>query len=156
MSSRSGSTWVAQPGRQRSSRAAPAVTRSASGGRGRVGVRIGPPCGRVGGWRWGRVRPWRDSGFAPRTVTGRGRELDQAEGQQPRRFAVLAAAVRFDPAAVGGLTAALLLPLQELLQRGGVHRFTSLAAGGWLRIEASVLGGTMASRPVPASRWWGR
>ena len=44
---------------------------------------------------------------------------DEAEGQQPGRLAVLAGAVGFDEAAVGGLTAAVLLDLAlELLQRG--------------------------------------
>jgi hypothetical protein len=67
--------------------------------------------------------------------------LDQAEGQQPGRLAVFAGAVGFDKAAVGGLTAAVLLDLAlELLQRGTPHSVHLLPGG--LRVGgggASVL-----------------
>jgi hypothetical protein len=66
----------------------------------------GPPwCGLGGSLLWG--------GQWGLKVGG----LDEAEGQQPRRLAVVAGAVGFDPAAIGGLTAAVLLELAlELLE----------------------------------------
>jgi hypothetical protein len=47
---------------------------------------------------------------------------NEAEGEQPRRLAVVAGAVGFDKAAVGGLTAAVFLELAlELFERGTPH-----------------------------------
>ena len=74
--------------------------------------------------------------------------LDEAEDEQPGRLAVVAGAVGFDKAAVGGLTAAVLLDLAlELLQRGAPHA-VHLLLGWWLAVGgASVHGGVPGSRP---------
>src|SRR5215213_6828772 len=65
--------------------------------------------------------------------------LDEAEGEQPGRLAVVAGAVGFDEAAVGGLTAAVLLELAlELFQRGtphAVHLLSWVVVGGGGRVR---------------------
>src|SRR5215218_4327936 len=88
---------------------------------------------------WSCLGSWAGSGL---------RGLDEAEGQQPGRLAVVAGAVGLDKTAVGGLTAAVLLDLAlELLHGGPSHAvhllpWWLLAVGG-----ASVHGEVPGSRP---------
>jgi hypothetical protein len=88
--------------------------------------------------------------------------LDEAEGQQPRRLAVVAVAVGFDPAAVGGLTAAVLLDLTlELLERWASHPVHLLPLGGgwrWGARPSSVRGpgSRPPTGPLAGARWGGR
>src|SRR5215211_7680402 len=114
-SSRSGSTCWCQPGRRWSRRAASAATRV------RIGGRAGVPTGAslLGGW-------WVVGGCGGASVLGgiagfapphRAVRSDEAQDQEPGRLVVLALAVGLDPAAVGRLTAAVLLDLAlELLE----------------------------------------
>jgi hypothetical protein len=69
---------------------------------------------------------------------------------------VVAGAVGFDKAAVGGLTAAVLLDLAlELLERGRGIRFTSSLGGGWRwGARPSMAGFRVRARP-PGPRGWG-
>jgi hypothetical protein len=92
-----------------------AATRQAADGPGAVAhvdepeVAVGHG-GLLGGGSGGSLTWRREGGLE-------GWRLDEAEGQQPGRLAVFAGAVGFHKAAVGGLTAAVLLDLAlELLQ----------------------------------------
>ena len=70
---------------------------------------------------------------------------------------MVAGAVGFDPAAVGGLTADVLLDLAlELLKRGALHPVHLLPAGLGLAVGgASVLGG-FGFAPAHRAPWWAR
>jgi hypothetical protein len=81
--------------------------------------------------------------------------LDEAEGQQPRRLAVVTGAVGFDKAAVGGLTAAVLLDLAlELLQRGASHA-VHLLPWWWLAVGGASVHGGFRVRARPPGPWSG-
>jgi hypothetical protein len=82
--------------------------------------------------------------------------LAEAEDQQPGRLLVFAGAVKFDPAAVGGLTAAVLLELAlELLQGRAPHGVHLLPGGLGLAVGgASVL--ELGAGFAPAHRAPGR